>query len=288
VTPIILALGCAVCWLLANVTIRPVATRHGPFRALVFAQTFGLGIALVATLGLEGPPAPPTTSAGWTAFAIAAPAALLAYAGLFSALATGRLSIVAPIIASWSAPACIAGLLFFGEELSSREALGIGAIFFGTLVLARIEGRGQKNAAGKQGGGILAAMASALGFAAMVTAVKVLGDDTGPMAAVVWTWTGELVLAFGFLIWRGQLRPWPQSRRAWAALALPGSFEVTGFVCMSAAVAIGPVAIVAPVSNLATALSVLWGLVVLRERLPRPALIAGLVVSVGVVLTSAG
>lgn len=285
--PIFFALGCALCWLFANVTIRPVSRRFGAFRALIGAQTLALFPALIATWIFEGQPRLPESGRGGLALAIAASSALFAYGGLFAALERGRLAIVAPIIASWSALALAIGIFAFDERLSLREGVGIGGILVGTFVLARREG--PRNRPEAKEAGLLAAFVSALGFGAMVSAVKVVGEEVGPLTAVTWTWAGELILAYSVLFFarvpRGSERMTP---RRVPALILPGAFEMGGFVCLSLALASGPVAIVAPVSNLATTFSVLWGLFVLRERLSATALAAAIAVSAGVLLVAGG
>ncbi|MEZ6197803.1 MAG: EamA family transporter [Planctomycetota bacterium] len=283
--PVVLALGCAVSWLLANVTIRPVAREHGPFRALVLAQVPGLAVAALAAFLLEGAPTAPADARSLGALAAAGVSALVAYSGLFSALDRGRLAVVAPIIASWSALAALAGFVLFGERLGVYEAVGVSAIFLGTLALARLERGAPAHHDGRRGG-VGAALASSLGFGVMVTSVKILGETTGPAWAVAWTWSAELLLAFPLLAFRRRLLPLP-SPRQWTLLARPGLCEVAGFTFMSLAVASGPVAIVAPVSNLATALSVAWGALVFRERLPLPAWLACLAVCAGVLLVAA-
>ncbi len=280
------ALGCAVFWLFANVTIRPSSRRYGPLPALVWAQIAGLIPALGIAFIAEGAPAGYSTRA-LISLAIASLAALLAYGGLFTALARGKLSVVAPIISAWSALSVLIGLIWLGESLTILRGFAIILVLACNAWLAHMEGRSESKSSASTTA-LLAAAVSFVGFGLMVPAVKVLGEEVGPAWAVPAVWGLELALALPLLALLGQLKNVPRSCRDWIGAGRPGLFEVAGFLCISFAIAPGraPVSVVGPISSLATAFSVLWGLFLLKEKLPPAAIIAAAGASLGVILVS--
>ncbi len=56
-----------------------------------------------------------------------------------------------------------------------------------------------------------------------------------------------------------------------------------GFVALSLGLGLAPIGVVSPVASLSTGLSVLWGVVFLREQLHRRALAGAILASVGVI-----
>jgi len=98
---IVMGLLASASWACANVFIQRASRALGPFRALVWALFSG-GLALLpVALALDHrtmPLAAPLT--GWL---IVAPlAAVVAYTSMFFAFERGRLSVVVPIMSSWS------------------------------------------------------------------------------------------------------------------------------------------------------------------------------------------
>jgi drug/metabolite transporter (DMT)-like permease len=93
----------------------------------------------------------------------------------------------------------------------------------------------------------------------------------------------DLVLGLPLAAWfRIDLRPPPRDALVWVALA--GFFEAAGFVCITLASARAPLAVVSPLASLASALTVLYAWVVLRERPHRAALAGAALACAGVIL----
>ena len=277
-----LALLGAASWSCANLAIQQVGRRLGPWPTMVWAQLIGGSlVALVALLGWGPPPA--LTAEALALIALAAATATIAYAGLFMALARGAVAIVSPIISSWTAISAGIGVLWWHESIGVWGLVGIGAVVAGNgLVAAQ---KPPKSAPDRRGA-MLWAAASACGFGVMVPAVNAAGALVGRLWTVPLVWLLELATIVPIMGWCGRLRVRPRSRRDWFITGRAAFFEVTGFVAVSFALGAAPVSVVSPLASLATAGSVLLGLLLLHERPGRQALGGAALASVGVVLVN--
>src|SRR5262249_2611929 len=113
---VVLGLGASLCWAIANVAIQRSSRRCGAFRALLWAQL--VGIVLVAAVA---PVADVRGAAFQRADALwllgAGAAALLAYVSLFYAFEHGRLTVVVPVMSSWSVIAAGLSLVLFDDRV---------------------------------------------------------------------------------------------------------------------------------------------------------------------------
>jgi drug/metabolite transporter (DMT)-like permease len=71
---------------------------------------------------------------------------------------------------------------------------------------------------------------------------------------------------------------------AWIPVALAGLFETAGFACIALASKFAPLALVSPLSSLASAFTVFYAWAFLGERPARPVLIGAACVSAGVLI----
>ena len=289
----------AFSWSAANYFIQPAAKRFGDLAALMQAQVCGAVVVIPFALWVEGSPPTSITDQGLAALLIASVAAMVAYVGLFCALARGRLAIVAPLISSWTVLSVIIGIFWLGEQMTALQWTGVGLVIAGNVLLARQRADDAESdltrPRGRFSAGVGWALLSALGFGFMVPAVDVLGLEAGRLWAIPAVWSCEL--AMGLAIWA--VGAWytpiraafgPQS----LAKDLPqvteagrvGLLEVIGFVGLSLGVGMAPVSIVAPMASLSTGLSVLWGVHLRQEPLSRGALAGAMMASLGVVLVS--
>jgi drug/metabolite transporter (DMT)-like permease len=279
----LLALGSAISWSLANLAIQSSARRLGSWAALVWAQVLGACAAALVALAWMGPP-PAIGSRTALAVGIAGAAALIAYAGLFESLRSGQVSVVTPVVSAWSVVSALVGVTLFQESLGAARACGIALVVIGNAVVARSRGRDRDGTPTAALGWALAAM---IGFGCMVPAVEVAGAELGRLWAVPAVWAVELAIGVPLLWWLGRLA-FPRGAGDWLSAGRAALFEAGGFVAISLALGFAPVTVVSPVSSLSTAGSVLLGVAVLRERLPRAALLGALVACAGVLLVNLG
>jgi drug/metabolite transporter (DMT)-like permease len=283
----LLASVSAVSWALANVAIQNAARRLGSWGALVWSQVIGGAAALVAALLIEGAPGRIST-AELGAMAIGGVAALVAYAGLFESLRRGQVAVVTPIMSAWSVVSVMIGVLWFHEPIGLVRALGIAVIVTGNVLVARSGPRAEGAASGAMEGtlGWLGwALLAMFGFGIMVPAVEVAGRGIGRLWAVPAVWTVELAIGIP-LLWKLGLLRRVQGQRDWRAVGSAALLEAIGFVAVSVALGVAPVAVVSPIASLSTAGSVVLGVLVLRERLAIPVLIGATLACAGVVLVN--
>jgi drug/metabolite transporter (DMT)-like permease len=286
----VLALATAWLWAAANLAIRSAAQRIGSWGALIGAQIVGGAAIVAAAIVVEGSPGRLDGQA-MLALAIAAAASCVGYAGLFESLRRGPVSLVTPMISSW---ALLSMLVAAATEraLPSRVALlGGGMVIIGNALVARTTGsrpdaRAETTSDAARDGTRLAlgwALLAAVGFGAMVPAVNTVGARVGRLWAIPIVWMCELAIAVPVI---GRLRmfgPRPRARD-WPALLGAGLLEAGGFVALSIALARSSVAVVSPLASLSTTITVLFGVVWLRERPHFLALLGAAIACAGVVL----
>jgi drug/metabolite transporter (DMT)-like permease len=223
---------------------------------------------------------------------LAGAAGLVAYSALFYSLTYAQLSLVVPFTACWSLVAALFGLVVFGERPGGWQLVGAGVVFLGVLLVSVASGRQEAQQAGgapvppePRGGppAWLAALAAGIGFGVMMPAMNQASPAMGAFGTTAASYV--LILALGLPIARVlrlELR-WP-GRRGASPVVAAGLFETAGFVLLTVAGRLAPVALVAPVASLASALTVLYAFIFLRERPGAVALAGALLASVGVVL----
>lgn len=282
-----MGLAASATWAAANVFIQKSSRAAGPFRALVWAQVVGALAALPLALLLDDRSG--AIDAGVVVWAaVAAVAAIVAYACVFVSMERGRLSIVVPIMSSWSVVA--AGLaIALGEAIRRSHLLGAGLVVAGVLIVSRFSGGSeptdQPDEARQKRGALPAAIGAAVGFGVLIPAIDRLAPVVGRVGAIPLVFFFDLLLGVPLaLMARVDLRI--PSRRMWPAVAAAGLLETAGFVWISLGVERAPVAVVAPLSGLASALTVLFGWLVLRER-PGAAVLAGAAIACAGVVTLA-
>jgi drug/metabolite transporter (DMT)-like permease len=302
---ILLGLAASASWAVANVFVQRSGRAVGPLRALVWAQLLG-GVAMLPVVWLLDTPHAPIERAtiGWGI--AAALSATLAYPCLFLGASRGRLSVVIPIMSSWSIIAAGISLLILGERVRPAHLLGAALVIAGILIVSRFsqtadvpgaappdhdaassDGAADSSAAARahkaERGAMLIALGAAAGFGVLIPALGQLAPAAGRLGAVPLVYLFDLVLGVPLLaIARVDFRPPPLA--AWPAVALVGVAETAGFVWISLGVARAPVAIVSPLAGLSSAMTVVFAWAFLGER-PRPAVLAGAALaSAGVVV----
>lgn len=289
---ILMGLLASASWACANVFIQRASRALGPFRALVWALSSG-GLALLpVALALDHRTMSLGAGAltGW--LVAAALAAVLAYTSMFFAVERGRLSVVVPMMSSWSVIAAAISLVVLGETVRRAQLVGAGAVVVGVLVIARFAQRGASGddppqqtpaAPGRSAVGLSAL--TAVGFGLLIPAIDRLAPALGQLGAV------SAVLLADMVLWLpvaavARLDVRPPARSAWPLVLAAGAFETIGFVWISLGIARAPVAVVSPFAGLSSAFTVLYAWVILGERPARPVLAGAALVCGGVILLS--
>jgi drug/metabolite transporter (DMT)-like permease len=259
----------------------------GTVRALLWAQIVGgLGLAAVAVLATmvapdgQRPEAFSGATAGW--LAVAGVSSLLAYLCMFYAFEHGRLSVAVPIMSGWAVISSAVSVFVFHEALRPPQVAGAALVIVGVALVSRYAQR-ESRATGGDPRWVLASLGAALGFGLLIPAISRLVPVTGRLGAVCTTYAADIALGLPVAV-AFRVRLGPPSGRAWMPVALAGLFETVGFACIALAAGRAPLAVISPLSSLASPMTVVYAWVVLRDRPPRLALVGAVLASAGVVV----
>jgi drug/metabolite transporter (DMT)-like permease len=274
----LLALGASLTWGLGDFFGGIKARALPSLTVMAASQPFGLaalGIAVVARrTGIPG------DEVAWSALAaIFGTVGLLAF---YRGLATGAMSVVAPIAAVAAGVPVIWGVAVSGDHISGLQAIGFAAAVGGS-VAASIELQPERRQ-----------IAAGVGWAAL--AMLAFGGYYVPMHAAStqdWLWPAFLfrctsvTIVFTLVLARG-LRP-GGLRAHWPGLVAIGFLDTGGNALFAAATSThGLLSVVSVLASLYPVVTVLLARLVLGERVQRTQDAGVLVALAGVVLITAG
>jgi drug/metabolite transporter (DMT)-like permease len=274
----LLALGASLSWgvgdFLGGLKARVLPT----LTVMATSQPFGLaalGIAVAARgTGIPG------GEVAWSALsAVAGTVGLFAF---YRGLATGAMSVVAPIAAVAVGVPVIWGVAVSGDHVTGLQAIGFVAAVGGS-VAASLELQPERPQ-----------LAAGVGWAAL--AMLAFGVYYVPMHAASsqdWLWPAFLFRCTSVtLVWTVVLarRAWPTGLRThWPGLVAIGFLDTGGNALFAAASAAhGLLSIVSVLASLYPVVTVLLARLVLGERVQRTQDVGVVVALVGVVLITAG
>ncbi|MDQ6692198.1 MAG: EamA family transporter [Candidatus Dormibacteraeota bacterium] len=258
---ILLALGAALLHATWNVLLKssadplPVTTRALAASAVIVGPlTLGGWLAM----GMPGIPA-----TVWGLLAASAVAETVYFVFLSRAYRLGDLSAVYPIARGTGPLVAVAGgLIVLQEKLSPGELLGVLALLLGVWAVRRPR--------------LDPALAPALVTGVFIGIYTTL-DRVGVRLAPPWLYGGILWVLMALLLigWtRG--RPLLQARPSeWGSSSLIGVLMAAAYAFTLLALAVAPVAVVAPLRESAVVLVTAWGIWRLRERADAARRLAG-------------
>ena len=237
-----------------------LATKRGStvFSAVVWSQATGLAIVLLALPFL--PPASPTaTDLAWGAATGLAGGIGLAF--LYRGLAIGVMSVVAPVTAVCAVVIPVAVGVALGERPSGIAVAGV-VLALVSIVLISQSGQVEEGKDARAGVGIAVVSGIAIGI------FLVCLQRTGP-AAGLWPLVPARAVSVSFfavagVIARAKLLP---RREAWPIVLGGGALDMVANVFYLLAVRQGPLSIVATLTSLYPAGTILLARIVLKERL---------------------
>jgi drug/metabolite transporter (DMT)-like permease len=264
VLPVLLALGTALGYGVANY-LAPVLGRRMPLGAVLLgSQVAGLTVSVLLTLGADV-----GLSGTGLALAVAAGASnAAALACFYRAARTGNLSVVSPIGASGAAVPVLVGLAA-GDRPGLLAALGIPLVLVGVVLAARRPSAGA--GAGDRTAGVGWALAAAVLVGTFLTTYAGAAAESSP-GALLWSRVALVATtAVGVLALRAPLRVVPRD----AALTLvPGLLLALGTFAFGEATRTGLLSVVSVIATLNPVVTVALAFVLLRER-PAPVQRAG-------------
>lgn len=204
---------------------------------------------------------------------------------LFRGLATGRMSVVAPITAVGAAVLPVAWGLASGERPSALVLAGVALALVAVALVARAD---DPDAEARAAGGTAAvawAVGAGVAFGTLFVLLAETSDDAGwwPLVSARVAAVGALTI--GTVVARRPLRP---NRPAVPAIAASGVLDVTANAVYLLAVRQGLLSLVAVLSSLYPAGTVLLARVVLKERLVTAQVVGLALALVGVVCIAVG
>ena len=287
---VLLGLSAALCWGVADYCLRGATHAAGTFRALYFMQVFGL-LSLLAVIPLLR-----LSFAGATPEATLAAAAnslliLVGAALLYRSFIIGKLAVVSPIAASFGAITTLLALLS-GERPTAWQLLGLGLLLVGVTLSGMAPthpGDAPRNGARRLlGPGVGEALIATVIFGATYWAQRyIVAQLGGVQTAFVGKATDfaalSLIVVVGWAARRfvgapalaeGSALPAlrslaPRAGIFWLWL-IPGAIlDVIANVAYNIGVTDALTSVVATLSSLFTAVTVMLAAVFLRERLTR-------------------
>lgn len=277
---VLLALGTAVGYGVANY-LAPVLGRRMPLATVLLgSQLAGLAVSLVLTAG-----AATAMGTAGLLFAVAAGASNAgALACFYRAGRTGDLSVVSPIASTGAIVPVLVGLAR-GDRPGVLQVIGIPLVLAGIVLAARRSG--SPAAAGPPSGsrGIGWALVAAVLFGTFLTTYALAAADSSA-GALLWSRVAlVLTTGAGILVLRSALRVRP---RDGVLVLVPGLLLALGTFAFGEATRSGLLSVVSVIATLNPVVTVLLAFVLLRERLARQQQAGAVVALAGVALLAAG
>ena len=261
---VLLALLASACWGTADFTSGLKARTVPLPTVLLLGQGMGLVLAVVVVLA-SGQPVPasgPALASLGAGFGV-----IGGLACFYRALATGTMSIVAPIAATGVVIPVLVGILG-GNHLAAIQVVGIFAAVAGVVLAARQAGVGE--APGSPAGArphreaVVLALISAVAFGSYFLLAHI-----GARGGVAWLLLlGHVATVLGVVgfVALAAIRPRLPARRDLAVLALAGALDFAATALYGVANRHGQLAIVAVAGSLYPVTTVLLARALLRER----------------------
>jgi drug/metabolite transporter (DMT)-like permease len=256
----LLALASALLWGAVDFA-NGMASRRAAVRGVVaVSQAGGLLAVLVLLPFLGGSPAPADLAWG----AAAGTAGVLGLVLFYGALATGSMSVIAPVTAVCAAAVPVLAGVALGEHLSAVTVAGIVLALLAVLLVAAEEGIGSLRAV--RPAGVVPALLAGAGFGLFFALLDRTSSEAGlwPLAAARLVSVVVVLLAAG-----ATRRPVRVPLRVVPVVVLAGVGDMAANALFLAATHLGDLAVTGVLASLYPASTVLLAQVVLGERLVR-------------------
>jgi drug/metabolite transporter (DMT)-like permease len=280
-----LGLGSSLCWGFADFFAGLQSRRRPLLAVLVVSQGVALVLLVPFAVAFAGE-LPSAAAVGWAALAGAA--GVVALGSFYRGLAIGTMSVVAPISATGAGVPVLVGLAE-GERPEPLQVAGIVVALVGVILASRESEPAEDLGADHRPADRAAvglALVAAVGFGSFFVGI----DRASATAEVAWVIviSRSCSLALVFLAALAARPALPRDGRNIAALAMVGALDLGANGLYALATTEGLLAVVAVLSSLYPAVTVVLARFVLAERVSRlQELGVGLTLA-GVVAISAG
>lgn len=252
---------------------------------VVLSQAMGLPLLAVLVVVAGGDPSARALALGGAAGAVGGVGLTCLYRGL----SIGRMSVVAPITAVGAAVVPVAWGLVQGERPGPAASVGVVLAIVAVGLISRTGDEvvdGTHDAVSDPRAYLLLAVVAGVAFGTVFVLLAETGDDAGFWPLVAGRLSSITLLAIGGLVARQSFSP--GSRAALAPIAAAGILDMAANALYLLAARRGLLALVAVLSSLYPASTVLLARLVLKERLI-PVQVVGLALAgAGVLLIATG
>jgi drug/metabolite transporter (DMT)-like permease len=275
---VLLALAASLCWGCGDFIGGWRARRLPVLTVLFAAAPVGL-VAISLVVAIRAEPAPGGLFWLWTS--LSGLGGAIGIAGLYKALAVGRMGVVAPITATAPLIPVVAGLVR-GERPSTLQYTGMAVAFLGIAIAAREVEKGvvQRRIAA----GVGYALIAFAGFGSTQLTLDEASNDDPYWATFVLRLVFTALIAIACAV----LRPGRAPRAMLPSLVLLGLLDIAGTLFFAVATSRGLLSVVAVLGSLYPVVVIALARIVLRERLARIQLVGAGVALAGAALISAG
>jgi drug/metabolite transporter (DMT)-like permease len=273
-TPLLLALGASIAWGVSDFVGPLISRTWGTLRVMFWAQIGGCaGIALAVAVRGQGPES-------WkVVFAVLASiAGTLGLYAYYRGMATGAMSVVAPIAGASAVIPVVFGVLS-GDKPSGWQVAGIAFALVG-VALASIE-HSEGNA--KLATGVGLALLAARGFGLYFPPMHVAGKADFWWASFLFRATALLIVSLAVVVQRPALR---MPRKALLIALAAGIGDMIGNALFAASSSGGLVSLTAVLASLYPIVTVLLAAAILHERVASFQKVGIVLTLTGVVLIS--
>ncbi|MBJ7471351.1 MAG: EamA family transporter [Solirubrobacteraceae bacterium] len=263
---ILLALVSAIAYGIADFVGGVVTQRSSAWPVAVVAALTGAVAAVPVALLEGGSP----TGGDWLLAAIGGTALGIGSAFLYRGLASGQMTVVAPLSAVTTAVIPVGIGLALGERPSTLAMLGIGVAIPAILLVASAEGSAD-GASGHQptatkSNGVVDGLIAGTGFGVLFAAAGRIDEAAGLVPTILM----QLAAVVGVVVVAVLLgEDWvPRERSAWRAWVV-GPLVVGAIVALMFATRTGLLSVVSVIASLYPAVTVLLAAALLGERVGR-------------------
>jgi len=206
----------------------------------------------------------------------------LSWLCFFKAIQLGDVSKVVPIDKASIVLTIILSFIILREPLAPMVVIGGLLISAGTFILIGRTKKKEKTSL-KQSYIFLALMSAI--FAALTSILAKIGiEDVDSNLATFIRTIVILLFAWGIVLWQGtahQLRD--VTKKSFLFLILSGIATGLSWLCYFGAISLGKVSVVAPIDKFSTVLTMILGVIIIKEKLSKQTIIGGVVITAGTI-----
>ena len=192
---------------------------------------------------------------------------VVAYLAFYKGLEKGQVSLVSPIGASWSLITAILSIIVFKETLKINQLLAIFTIIGGIIIISVNFKDVLKNKGLKILAGVKEGIVSVIGWGVSLFLLIPVSKELGWFLPAFLFRMLILVLLSAYLISTNKPFISKTSKFPWLFLLLIGLFDICAFFAYSLGVSNAYGSIVAPISSANTLITIVLGVLILKEKI---------------------